>query len=77
MLGEPSGPGALQLAARWSTVDIDSGTERGGRPRDTTLALNGYLSEDLRVMAGFTTGYVEALAEGPFRVLQSRLLYRF
>ena len=77
MLGEPSGPGALQLAVRWSTVDLDSGTGRGGRQRDTTLALNWYLSEDLRVMVDFTTGYVDALAEGRFRVLQSRLLYSF
>ncbi len=45
--------------------------------RDTTLALNWYLSEDLRVMVDFTTGYVDALAEGRFRVLQSRLLYSF
>lgn len=52
--GPGSGWGALQVAARFSQLDLDSGTVEGGQLNDTTLGLNWYLNPALR----FTFNYI-------------------
>jgi phosphate-selective porin OprO and OprP len=54
------GSGAFELAARWSTLDLDSrenelaaGGVRGGRLTDYTLAANWYLNAFLRLQANY------------------------
>lgn len=45
--------GAVQLAVRWSTLDlVDSGVE-GGEANDLSLGLNWYLSKNLRIMFNY------------------------
>lgn len=60
------GPGAIEVAARWSELDLDSranqlaaGGIRGGRLTDYSLALNWYLNAYLRVQ----TNYIHAKSE--------------
>jgi phosphate-selective porin OprO/OprP len=44
------GPGAWQLAARWSTLDLDDGSVAGGRLEDITVGLNWHLNTHCRMM---------------------------
>ncbi len=44
------GPGAWQLAARWSVLDLNDGEVNGGRLTDVTLGLNWHLSSHCRMM---------------------------
>ncbi|MEO2167812.1 MAG: porin [bacterium] len=53
-LGPGSGWGAVQVAARYSQLDLDSGAVRGGQLNTTTLGLNWYLNQAFR----FTLNYV-------------------
>ncbi|MBA3315432.1 MAG: porin [Planctomycetota bacterium] len=53
------GPGAWQLAARISGLDLDDGPVRGGKIVDTTLGLNWYLNPYLRVTANWVHAFVD------------------
>jgi hypothetical protein len=44
------GPGAWQLAARWSVLDLNDGEVNGGRLEDVTLGINWHLSSHCRLM---------------------------
>jgi phosphate-selective porin OprO/OprP len=54
------GPGAWELAARMSHLDLDSGFVRGGMATDFTLGVNWYLNRYLRV----TTNWVRTWSGG-------------
>jgi phosphate-selective porin OprO/OprP len=45
--------GALEFAARYSMVDLNSGTIPGGQERNVTLGLNWYINRHFRVMAEY------------------------
>lgn len=45
--------GALQVAARFSFLDLNSGTVTGGREDDVTLGVNWYLNDHMRVMFNY------------------------
>ena len=47
------GWGAWQLAARFSWMDLNSNTVRGGRLEDETLGLNWYLGPNIRLMFNY------------------------
>jgi phosphate-selective porin OprO/OprP len=55
------GPGAWELAARWSRTDLDEGAVAGGTMQDLTLGVNWYLSPHARLMLD----YLDARVEGP------------
>jgi len=44
------GPGAWELAARWSALDLDDGAMPEGRLTDVTLGVNWYLNRHCRLM---------------------------
>ena len=55
------GPGAWELAARWSAIDLDSGNRNGGKLNDITTGLNWYLN-------GYTKlqfNYIHAMLDHP------------
>jgi len=70
--GEPKekcvelGPGAWQIAARVSTLDLNDGVVRGGDLVDTTLGLNWHLNPYLRVTTNWVHAFVRsAPGDGP------------
>ena len=49
------GPGAIELVLRYSDVDLDAGTLRGGRYRRITPMVNWHMSDQVRLE--FAYGY--------------------
>lgn len=47
------GSGAWELAARWSSLDLDSGAVRGGQAHDVTVGINWYLNPMTRVSGNY------------------------
>lgn len=55
---------AIEVAARYSRLDLDNGTVRRGEGRAMTLGANWYLSQNYRIMAGYTDSRVRFPAGG-------------
>lgn len=73
-----SGWGAWEVAARYSSVDLNDGPVRGGQHDAITLGLNWYLNPNARVTWNYTHNEVEHdLYDGSFDVLQTRFQLEF
>lgn len=53
------GKGAIELAARYSRLDLTDGTIAGGEGRAITAGANWYLNRNIRVMADYTDSHVD------------------
>ncbi len=76
--GEQKGPGAWELALRYSGLNLDDGPVRGGEERNITAGVNWYLNPQVRV----TLNYVHAdidhdLYDGAVNVIQMRFQTTF
>ena len=62
------GPGAWEIAARYSTLDLQSGLIQGGELDDLTIALNWYWNPHIRLMFNYVNAEVEdGLSTGIFQ----------
>ncbi|MFP6663569.1 MAG: porin [Deltaproteobacteria bacterium] len=74
-LGPGSGWGAVQVAARYSHFDHDSGPVRGGQLNNTTLGLNWYLNQAFRVTLNYV--YTDRAPTGSENIWQCRFQVAF
>ena len=76
------GWGALELALRYSYLDLNDENIRGGKESNITAGLNWYLSEKTRFMVNYIRARVEdrgkpALDEGEADIVQARFQWSF
>jgi phosphate-selective porin OprO/OprP len=67
--------GAFELAARWSFLDLNDGSVRGGILNDYSVGLNWYLYSNLRLMTDYLLAHRNGV--GDAHVLQSRVSIDF
>jgi phosphate-selective porin OprO/OprP len=69
------GPGAWELAARWSAIDLDSGAIRGGQAHDVTVGVNWYLNPMTRVTGNYV--FSDRIGVGEMNALMMRFWLYF
>lgn len=68
---QPTRPwGAVEFAARYSTVDLNGGNVFGGREHDWTLGINWYLGQHLKLQAN----YIRAFSDRKQLVVDPRIV---
>lgn len=68
------GPGAIELVARFSYIDLDAGSVRGGRFWRFTPMINWHLSDNLRLEVAYGYGTLDRFdLRGKTQFFQSRL----
>lgn len=75
------GPGAVELAARYTYLDLDDKGILGGRLNDVTIGLNWYLNPNVKLQFNYDYLYRDAganpLAKGSVHSLGTRLAFDF
>jgi phosphate-selective porin OprO and OprP len=71
------GLGAWEVAVRYSYLDLDDGAVGGGRMGLTTLALNWYLTRNVRLSANYVATDVMGSGGGWLHALQGRVQLAF
>lgn len=70
--------GGIEVAMRYSFIDLDDKDEAGGRQEDFTFGLNWYITSDLKWMTNYIIAKPESdRYDGLLQVLQTRILYAF
>jgi len=73
--------GAIELAARFSSIDLTSGTVLGGKEKNVTLGVNWYVRQRIRLMANYVFVWADENANGNGTVLGNdsprALMFRF
>lgn len=58
-----NGPGAWELAARYSWLDLDDAEARGGELRDVTAGVNWYLNPNTRLMFNYVYADLDGVSD--------------
>jgi phosphate-selective porin OprO/OprP len=56
--GPVGGPGAWEVAARWSTIDLNDADIAGGRLNDVTLGVNWYLHRNAKLQFNYIHAFL-------------------
>jgi phosphate-selective porin OprO/OprP len=76
-LGKDRGPGAWQVAARYSHLDLTDGNINGGELDGFTLGLNWYLNPNTRIMLNYVYADADKLYDGDVNIFQTRFQIEF
>jgi len=76
-MGKEGGPGAWQIAARYSHIDLEDGAVNGGKLNTVTAALNWYLNPNTRVMLNYVFADADDRYNGEANILQMRFQVEF
>jgi phosphate-selective porin OprO and OprP len=69
--------GALELAARYSHLDLEDGAVNGGKLTDVTVGLNWHMNANTRLMLNYVMADAEGRYDGKARVAQLRMAVDF
>ena len=69
----PGGSGAVELTARYSSIDLEDGGVSGNEQQNITVGLNWHLNKNTR----FMTNYVHTELDDPVDEGADFLLFRF
>lgn len=72
-----TGPGAWEVAARVSQLDLDDAAVRGGRLTDFTVGLNWYMSPYLRWTFDCVNAFSDNVTESQTTIFGTRIGYEF
>ena len=75
----PNKDGALELAFRYSYIDLNDKDEHGGTQTDYNYALNWYYSPELKFMVNYVVAEPSGTDDydGRLKILQARVLFAF
>jgi phosphate-selective porin OprO/OprP len=76
-LGKDKGPGAWQIAARYSHLDLEDADINGGELDTVTAGLNWYLNPNTRVMLNYVFADADDRYDGEANILQTRFQVEF
>ncbi len=76
-MGKEGGPGAWQIAARYSHIDLEDGLINGGKLDTVTAALNWYLNPNTRAMLNYVFADADDKYDGRANILQMRFQVEF
>ena len=70
-----TGPGAWEIAVRYSAVDLDNRSVDGGRFDDITLGVNWYLDRHVRIMANYIHSDVDGIGDADIVALRLQIWF--
>ena len=73
--GKEGGAGAVQLAARYSQLDLDDAGIAGGKVDDITGGINWYLNPNFRVTANYIYSKVEDVGEAHIAMMRFQVVF--
>ncbi len=72
------GPGAWEVAVRYSHIDLNDGDILGGKEHNITAAVNWYMNSNARILFNYVYGDIDSSSgEGAFHAFQGRLQIAF
>ena len=76
--GEEGGWGALELALRYSKIDLSDGLISGGEEENFTVGVNWYLNPNIRLMWNYVHAEIDRhVFDGDLNIFQTRLQVTF
>ena len=72
---EGGGPGAIELALRYSSIDLTDGSVTGGELDDIAVGVNWHLNANTRVMANYVRADLDSVGEAD--IFQTRFQIDF
>ncbi|MBU0719753.1 hypothetical protein KJ877_00265 [bacterium] len=76
---KPNKDGALELALRYSHIDLNDKDERGGAQTDYNYGINWYINDELKLMFNYVVAEPKGTDEydGRLQIVEARALFAF
>ena len=78
VIGGVHGPGAWEVAVRYSHIDLNDGDTIGGKEHNITAAVNWYMNPNIRILFNYVYGNIDSSSgDDAFHAFQGRLQVAF